>query len=111
MLLIFILKILLAIGCIYLSFRLFFINYSIDNSIDEKVTALVKLKNDPALDSAENRRRYARRKADINKQIDSLYKKRYSKWYGFFGLILAFISSRLLRNIATTVFKKRANMM
>ena len=105
------LKILLAIGCIYLSFRLFFINYSIDNFIHVQVTTLGKLKNDPALDSAENRKRYTLSNTDINKQIDSLYKKRYSKWYGFIGVILIFISSRLLRNIATTLFKKRANVM
>ena len=107
--LILLIKILLAIGCIYLSLRLFFINYSIDNSIHEQVTALFKLKNDPALDSAENRKRYAQRRTDINKQIDSLYKKRYSNWYGFIGLILVFISNRLRRNIATSLFKKRTN--
>ena len=109
--LIVILKILLAIGCIYLSFRLFFINYSIDNSIHEQVTALVKLKNDPALDSAENRKRYTQRNADINKKIYSLYKKRYSKWYEVIGLILAFISSGLLKNITTILFKKRTKIV
>lgn len=60
------------IGCIYLSLRLFFINYSIDKSIHGQVTALVRLKNDPAIDLAENRKRFAKRKADINKQIDCL---------------------------------------
>lgn len=104
--LIILIKILLAIFCIYLSFRLVFINASIDKSLNEQYHALSKLRNDPALDSAENRKRYAQRRTEINQQIDSLGEMRYSSWYKFIGIIFASIAGWLSRNLFT-LFKKR----
>ncbi len=105
--LVFLLKILLAAGCVYLSIRLININTSIDTSISEQLTALTHLKNDPAIDSAENRKRYTIQQMEINNRIDSLRAKRYPDWYRFIAIILAATAGSLIRNIGKTLFRKK----
>lgn len=104
--LIFLIKILLAIGCIYLSFRLVFINDTIDKLINEQYNTLHKLRGDPALDTAENRKIYLQKKTEINNQIDSLSEKRYSNWYKFIAIIFGYIAGFLVRDIVSTLFRK-----
>lgn len=105
--LIFLIKILFAISCVYISLRSVSINESIDNLINEQYSALGKLRGNPTLDTAENRKRYLERKTEINKQIASLSRKRYPTWYKYIGLILGMIGSYLVKDITSTLFKKK----
>lgn len=101
-------KILLAISCFYFSIRIIYVNGQIDKSISEKYTVLSKLRGVPSLDTAENRKRYQRKKGEINKQIDSLREKKYPNWCRFLAVILAPIAGWQLRSIYSSVFKKPA---
>ena len=101
-------KILLILGCIALSLYFTLINYSIDRSINTQLTALTKLKNDPKLDSAVNRKIYAQRKADINQEYERLRAKRHSQWFSILGVVLAMFDGWLIRRIVPPLFKKRS---
>ncbi len=99
-------KILILISCIGLSIYLTFIDYPVAKSIQAQYTALDKLKNDPAIDSAENRKRYALNKAAIYQQIDELNKKRHPYWYQIIGILLTAFTGWLIRLIVPPLFKK-----
>ncbi len=101
----FFLKILLIIGCMSLSIYLIFINYTVDKSISAQYTALSKLRGDPALDSSENRKIYAQRKSEINRQIDELRTKRHPDWYRFVAILLSISTGFLIRRMIP-VFKR-----
>ena len=100
-------KILLAICCIYFSIRIIYINGQIDNSISEKYTAFNKLRGDPSLDTAGNRKRHLQKKVEFKREIDSLSEKRYPTWCRYIGLILGIIASLLAQDIYNTLFKKK----
>jgi hypothetical protein len=69
------LKILLVAVYIYFSIHVFSFNYPIEQSIRTQYTALVEYKNDPALDSATNRKRYGENKSAIEKELKILNEK------------------------------------
>jgi hypothetical protein len=102
------LKMLLTIGCIYLSIQLTLLNYSVDKSIHVQYEALGKLKNDPALDSSVNRKRYALRTKEINQQINQLQEKRYADWLLYIGILLSPVSGWLIRYTFYPLLKKRS---
>ncbi len=93
----FFLKILLIIGCMSLSIYLIFINYTLDKSISAQNTALSKLRGDPSLDSSENRKIYAQRKLEINRQIDELRTKRHPDWYRYVAILLSVYTGFLIK--------------
>lgn len=103
------LKILLIISCICLSFYLTFINYSIDQSIDAQYTTLVKLRNKPGIDSAESRKIFVQKRADINQQIDKLREKRHSRWYRFIAILLSSFAGWLIWGNTSSLFKKSSD--
>ncbi len=101
-------KLFLSICFIAFCFRLIYINGQIDTSIKEKYTTLYKLRGDPALDTAENRKRYIKKKEKIENQIGQLEKKKFPSWWNtFFSSILAILLGWWLRTIFTSLFKKR----
>jgi hypothetical protein len=102
-------KLLLGIGLICVSITFLSLNTSLDKSINEQYTALSKLKNDPNKDSSENRKTYRHNKSEINKNIETLTKKRYARWYQVIAFMLIPVSGWLMRNSARTLFRKRAN--
>jgi hypothetical protein len=99
------LKILLAIGCLYLSYSIMSHESSIVNATYE--LSSINLKNDPAKDSSENRKNYARKRLEINNKIASLNAKRWPAWYGYIAVILIPIGGGLIGNIIKTLKKRR----
>jgi len=104
-------KILLAICSIYLCFQFIYIHKQIDDSINQKYTTLYKLRGDPSLDTAENRKMYLQKKEDLNNQIESLEKKKFPIWWNsLFSTLLCILLGWWLKIIFTTLFKKTKNI-
>ncbi len=91
------LKILLISAGLYGIYYFGSMNYRVDQSINARYTALFELKNDPALDSSVNRKRYAQRKAEIYREIDQLQKERHSSWFGFLASMLGVCTGWMIR--------------
>jgi hypothetical protein len=102
------LKIVLVLGYIYLSIHVFSHNYPIEQSIQEQYAAQASYKNDPALDSATNRKRYAQNKLSVEKQLTILNERKYASWYKMVLMVLAPFVGWLIRNIVTTLYKRRS---
>jgi hypothetical protein len=102
------LKIALLVALIYFSFHLLYLDYTVDKSILAQSTALLKLRGDPHLDTAENRKRVLEKRATIEKEIEILTTQKHPYWYKTIALFLGIIAGWLIRNIIATQFKKRA---
>lgn len=102
------LKIVLGLGYIYLTIHVYSHNYPIEQSIRAQYTAEATYKNDPALDSATNRKRYAQNKLSVEKQLKILNEKKYPSWYKMVLTVLAPFVGWLIRNIVTTLYKRRS---
>jgi len=93
-----ILKVLLGLGCIYLSVRIIVINGAIDKLIYQQYDRFTHYKNDPLKDSSTNRKLYAQNKEDVNTQVEKLKTRKYPDWYRIIAVVLPIIAGWLLRD-------------
>jgi len=99
-------KILLLIACLIISFRIVYINSSLNTAIHEQSAPFDHYNNDPLKDSAENRRNYIDTKMTVEKRIAELEKTRLPNWYGYIPFILSLLGGWLIKDIRRSVFKK-----
>ena len=105
------LKILLLLGCIYLIADIIYIDLPIDNAIKKEYDALYKLRGDPHLDTAANRKIYAQKKAAIQYRIDRLSEKKHADWwYRAAPIVLTLIGGWLLRSIIAALKTRRTKI-
>lgn len=102
-----IIKILFTTVCLCSAIAIIFTTDIVDKRISDRYTAIGKLRGDPHLDSAENRKRYIQAKNVIMAEIESLEKERKPYWYRYIGLSFAFIASLSLNHIISTLMNKR----
>jgi hypothetical protein len=102
------LKLLVASACIYFSIHIILSGGTIEQSINEQYHAFASLKNDPARDSAINRKILVQRRRQISGEINRLSQKRYPTWLRFLPILLTLIAGKMLSDIYFTLFKRRS---
>ena len=103
-----ILKILLVIGSIFLSFYFTSINYGVDQLINARYTELSKIKYDPTLDTATNRIMRVQRRRKINQEINKLREKRHSSLFGYLAILISIFTGWLVKKFWPDLWKRKS---